>query len=127
MADSPARRPTLLWAFLALDGRIGREVFWLSYIASGLVAYLILRPYYDAQGFLQFDNIALTPVIFAALGWIVLALAVKRMHDLNMSGWLAGLLFVPIVGVIPLLAIGVMPGVRGPNPYGPATNLRGVV
>lgn len=125
LADHSARRPTLLWTFLGLDGRIGREVFWLGYVASGLIAYLILHPYYDADGFLNFRNVTLSPLVFAALGWVVLALAVKRLHDMGMSGWLAGLIFVPFVGIIPFLAIGAMSGVRGPNPFGPTTNGRG--
>jgi uncharacterized membrane protein YhaH (DUF805 family) len=125
LADYSARPPTLLWAFLGLDGRIGREVFWLGYLESGLLAYLILHPYWDENGFLHFDNIGLSPLVFACVGWVVLALAVKRLHDISMTGWLAGLVFVPFVGVIPFLAIGAIAGTRGPNPYGPATNRRG--
>jgi uncharacterized membrane protein YhaH (DUF805 family) len=120
-----ARAPTLLWAMLGFDGRIGREAFWLGNIGSNLVAFLILRPDYDANGFLHFGNAATLPLVFAALAWIVAALSVKRLHDMNLTGWLAGLMFVPFIGIVPFFAVGAMRGTRGPNPYGPGTNLRG--
>ena len=46
-------------------------------------------------------------------------LAAKRCHDLALSGAMTLLLLVPVVGLLWLVALGVVAGDRGPNLYGP--------
>lgn len=50
--------------------------------------------------------------------WFSLAQGVKRLHDLNKSGWLILLCCVPIVGWIFALYMLFADGTVGPNPYG---------
>lgn len=51
-------------------------------------------------------------------GWFELALTAKRFHDLNLSGWLAPLILVPVAWVI----LCILSGTKGSNKYGPAPN-----
>lgn len=54
--------------------------------------------------------------------WMLLAVHVKRWHDINLSGWLNLLgAFVPLMpwfGLILLCLLGFMPGSVGLNKYG---------
>jgi uncharacterized membrane protein YhaH (DUF805 family) len=48
-----------------------------------------------------------------------LAVAVRRMHDQDKSGWWILIGFVPFIGGIWLLVLYLIDGTRGPNSYGP--------
>ncbi|WP_308620614.1 DUF805 domain-containing protein [uncultured Desulfovibrio sp.] len=48
----------------------------------------------------------------------LLAVSVRRLHDSDRSGWLALLLFVPLVNLF-CLALLFLPGTPGSNRYGP--------
>lgn len=50
--------------------------------------------------------------------WFSLAQGVKRLHDLNKSGWLILLMFIPIVNAIFGLYMLFADGTVGPNQYG---------
>jgi uncharacterized membrane protein YhaH (DUF805 family) len=54
--------------------------------------------------------------------WVYVVTTVKRLHDVNITGWAALTLIVPIVGIVAVLALLVIPGTPGPNAYGDATN-----
>jgi len=58
--------------------------------------------------------------LFALVNFIPsLAVAVRRLHDQDRSGWLLLLFFVPILGWFALLVIFLLNGTDGPNRYGP--------
>lgn len=48
-----------------------------------------------------------------------LAVAVRRLHDSDRSGFWLLLAFLPLIGAIWLLVLMIMGGTRGPNRYGP--------
>lgn len=60
-----------------------------------------------------------------AFSWLVLALlppgvsaASRRLHDLNLNGWLAAVTLIPYVGWLAILALIFVPGQPGANAYG---------
>ena len=58
--------------------------------------------------------------IFALVNFIPsLAVAVRRLHDQDRSGWLLLLIFVPILGWFALFVIFLLNGTTGRNRYGP--------
>lgn len=76
---------------------------------------------------------------FSPLGWAFLALAmlwklitfipslavaIRRMHDVDKSGWMLLLGLIPLVGMIVLLVFFLMEGTRGPNLFGPDPKVR---
>ncbi|WP_157961717.1 DUF805 domain-containing protein [Acuticoccus kandeliae] len=118
------RDPTVLWALIGLDGRVNREVFWLGNLLCGFVGVALMLPSIDPDtGGLQLSPIA--PFVFVALFWTEVALAVKRLHDRGLTGWLAAAFGIPVLGFVAFFAIGLMPGDKGPNQFGPAPNMRG--
>jgi uncharacterized membrane protein YhaH (DUF805 family) len=49
-----------------------------------------------------------------------LAVAVKRLHDVGYSGFLALALVIPLVNFAFTIWVGILPGTAGPNRYGNA-------
>jgi len=118
--------PNVLWALTAFDGRVNREVYWLGNIMCALVAVPLMAPSVDATT----EAVTLgplTPFVFVALLWTEIALAVKRLHDRGLTGWIAATLVVPFLNVAAFVAIGLIPGDKGANAYGPRANARGPV
>ena len=81
----------------------------LSYLALGLILWLGGRHVLDGR--MSLGSLAL---FLPAL-----ALAVRRLHDLDRSGWWLLVGFVPIVGTIVLLVWFCTRGTEGPNRFGP--------
>lgn len=110
----------------AFDGRIRRIEYFLSGILGGIVfgiawtlgiGAFILGAAAGSAGGSAFGLL----IGFAALiasAWFSLAQGVKRLHDLNKSGWLILLCCVPIVGWVFALYMLFADGTVGPNQYG---------
>ena len=117
----------LLFGF---QGRANRAKFWL--VALGiLVVEVILFAVILGGAAMSGDPeqiaAAMGPVasivilIFAVVAtWISIAVAVKRYHDRNKSGWWVLIVFVPVIGGLwYLIECGFLRGTSGPNNYGP--------
>src|SRR5258706_399924 len=99
-------------------GRIGKGKYCLLGFASlftfAIVWYLVNS---TTQGKGQFaESIAsvIALLMLAGWGWFNLAITAKRFHDLNLSGWLAPVICIPVVFVI----LCILSGTKGPNKYG---------
>ena len=133
-----------------IEGRASRREFWYVYIWNFIILlpfvaafiYVLVRalaeggvPFDDADDYFEhFDPSMFAPVQLAAgavsllvIGLYSLAqfvpwvcLLVRRIHDFNVTGWLAILCFVPRIGGLALLIFGLITPTRGPNKYGPA-------
>jgi uncharacterized membrane protein YhaH (DUF805 family) len=113
------------------QGRASRSQFWLLYVlpilgieivyATAMVATAVIRN----GGSFDFNiyNREVMPMLFVfglAMLWPRIAVSVKRFHDRGKSGWMYLIGFIPIVGPIWLLIdLGILPGQRGENQYGP--------
>jgi uncharacterized membrane protein YhaH (DUF805 family) len=111
-------------------GRITRAKFWL--VALGiLVVELVLYAALGGNVAVLIDPPEKLPSIgpiastaIVALGvlvtWISLAVAVKRYHDRDKSGWWLLIVFVPVIGGLwYLIECGFLRGTDGHNNYGP--------
>ena len=47
------------------------------------------------------------------------AVGVRRLHDINRTGWWLFLIFVPVIGWVVLIVWAIKRGDKGPNKYGP--------
>jgi uncharacterized membrane protein YhaH (DUF805 family) len=115
---------SLLWSF---KGRINRAKFWLGILLANLLllAVALLSVFVDAMtggNGEQLSGPAEVAMWVGSFAWAasVLAIHVKRWHDLDKSGWLVLLLFVPLIGPIwALVDCGCLEGTRGQNAHGP--------
>ena len=111
---------------MSFGGRIGRETFWIGIlvvVAGWIVPFVLLDAIQDVTGQPE-------PLLSATLGWVFLlwvallffadfSIVIKRLHDLDMSGWWVLFKFVPLGNFLFVLMVGVFEGTSGPNRYGP--------
>ncbi|KIL03917.1 hypothetical protein QX25_13260 [Stutzerimonas stutzeri] len=102
----------------SLKGRIGR----LRYLAWSLVAMMALVALVLAImplfAWLAPAAIVLAVVIISAAAVVNVQIGVQRLHDMNLSGWLMLLHFVPVVGSLMPLVLAAVPGKAGNNRFG---------
>jgi uncharacterized membrane protein YhaH (DUF805 family) len=107
--DRASRSEYWYWALFILLGTIG------AYAIDVVMAAAILRSnevmaYQWGNHVFTFGLVVLTPGI---------AIGVRRLHDLDRSGWWLLLAFIPLIGAIILLIWHCTKGTAGPNRFGP--------
>ncbi len=104
------------------SGRARRKEYWffnLFHIAMAIAGEFLAGALYNEN-----------PTLGATFGVIVvlyilasvvpsLAVTVRRLHDVDRSGWWYFIGFVPIIGGIWFLVLACTDGTSGPNQYGP--------
>jgi len=119
---------TMLFSF---DGRMRRSHWWairvvatvilcvLLFLAVGVLAAVFRPPQSNAAGGIALIAAGL-PALVAYL-WVYLATSVKRLHDQDLTGWIAVLFFIPYVGSFAaFIVLGCLDGTKGPNRFGPS-------
>lgn len=104
--------------YFEFSGRATRSQYWLfSLILFGILfAALILDQLIDDT---QPEGTSLIAgLVYLAHVIPSLAITVRRLHDIDKSGWWLLLLFVPLVGAIALLIFMCTPSTPGTNRFG---------
>ena len=98
---------------LTLRGRASRSAFWwfqlLAVIAYAVVS--VISDYSTVAGIIL-DVIIGVPMLIANI-----ALAVRRLHDSDHTGWWWWIGLVPLVGWIVAIVFYLLPSTPGPNRY----------
>jgi uncharacterized membrane protein YhaH (DUF805 family) len=124
--------------YFAFDGRSRRREYWLFWLFYVLVSFGISvvfgRPQVVGNGlwFSYVSTLNVTGSLVGNLFWLVsfvpgLAVAVRRLHDVDRSGMWLLLMFVPFVGWFTLLIFMCLDGTPGGNRFGADPKARGVV
>jgi uncharacterized membrane protein YhaH (DUF805 family) len=104
----------LLFSF---DGRARRSAYLIWFVVC-FVAAVIAQLMASSP-----DDLTPRLVLVLILLWPSLAIAIKRFHDRDKSGWWVLLGLIPIIGPIWLLIeLGFLPGTPGPNRFGGPLN-----
>jgi uncharacterized membrane protein YhaH (DUF805 family) len=113
--------------YAIIAGRAARPEFWwwilfvgLLYIATGLVDGVLIAP---ALGFKPFEELAghpLSPLATLAIFVPGLCVGVRRLHDIDRSGWWFFITLIPLIGVLVLIYWWAQPGTKGNNRFGAA-------
>lgn len=100
------------------DGRTSRSEFWLSYLYINILLSVIVL-IIDSIFTNEYQIVGyIVKFIFIVLLLIPLIdLSIKRLHDTNKSGWYI-LLYLTIIGLIPLLVWFIKKGDESDNKYG---------
>lgn len=93
----------------SLKGRMRRKHFAIAF----LVAAVLLGAIFVAWPLTHIKAIILSRYLVLAA---FVPPSVRRLHDINLSGWFAIIAFVMPLAFLPLL---VLPGIPGENKYGP--------
>ena len=101
--------------FFDFNGRAGRKVFWM-FTLNLLVINLILNYLLN-----RFDYVGIIiGIVFSVIMFFpILGLDVRRLHDINLSGWWVLLCFIPVLGIVAIIVYGCIPGTESENKYGP--------
>ncbi len=114
------------------SGRSRRKEFWLYYLLNMIVTFVGVGLMVAGVPWSQMNDKYMPP--FGVSSWIggilltvwvlgtfvpSLAVAVRRFHDQDKSGWFYLLAFIPYVGSIILIIFMCLDGTRGANRFGP--------
>ncbi len=105
-----------VWLFFRFDGRISRQVYWLSIFFLWSVLFVIVGAMVAAMGEERASEFAL--ILGLASLWLEMAVLVKRQRDRGLPWYWCLLAFVPVAGLVWMIAMGVAPGNPGPNAFG---------
>lgn len=116
----------VLQKYAVFSGRARRKEFWLFVlfhiifvIALGVVDFVI-----GTSNFAY--GLGLLSLVYVLAVFIPgIAVTVRRLHDKGLTGWLALLGLVPLVGGIIMLVLMALAGNQGDNVYGPDPTLEG--
>lgn len=106
-------------AFLDVEGRSSRTEFWvflvcLFGIGSALAALDAMLGWYDPQ-----NGYGPLVKVFLVVAYVPAVIAiVRRLHDINLSGWWILSVLIPFVGLVTLLVLMFWCPTRGVNSYG---------
>lgn len=118
--------------YVNFEGRSPRSALWwvilyiLLVVAAVMGLIALMTPPIPPNGDLSGSNLAVPGVLAGAIGLFYLAnlipyiaLVVRRLHDIDKSGWFILINFVPLVGPIILLVFFCTKGTAGTNRFGP--------
>lgn len=116
---------TVLSKYATFSGRAARPEYWwwvlatiILFIVLGLIDGAVVAP---MLGFEAFEPTAGQPVsLVASLGLLIpnLAVAARRLHDTDKSGWWLLLGLIPLLGNLVLIFLLAQRGTEGANRFG---------
>ena len=103
----------VLSKYAEFNGRARRSEYWYFVLINILISVVI---YILDIGIGSFGALG----IIYSLGILIpsLAVGVRRLHDIDRSGWYLLLAFIPFIGVVILLVFMAQDSIAGENQYG---------
>lgn len=101
-------KTVVLERYAKFDGRAGRREFWYFVLANLIISFIV--------SLLRTSE--LSTIYSLAVFVPSLAVGVRRLHDINKSGWYLLIGLIPIVGQIVLIIWAAQAGMPGSNQYG---------
>ncbi len=106
-------------------GRFARSTY-LAYSFGTMFIVMLLAAALGATGLLSGNTAGMGPgaTVAMALGYLVVLyvstiFGIRRLHDLNWSGWWIVVMYIPIVGIVLAVPMLFFRGTAGVNSYGP--------
>ena len=104
--------------YAVFSGRSRRKEYWY-FVLFNIIVSIVLAGIDALLGTLTSYIGLLSGIYGLAVLIPTLALTVRRLHDIDRSGWWILIGLVPLIGAIVLLVFAVMEGTPGNNRYGP--------
>ena len=106
----------VLRKYVVFTGRARRTDYWMFVLISGMVEIGLSF----INGWMGGDTPAL-PLLYGSVVLLPsLAVSIRRLHDIDRSGWWVLLVFVPFLGLVVLLVFMATPGSEMANRFGPS-------
>jgi uncharacterized membrane protein YhaH (DUF805 family) len=109
----------VLKKYTVFDGRSRRSEYWYFALFNFLISIVLNLVDVGIGTYNSGARIGLLSAIYALAVLIPgIAVAIRRLHDTNRSGWWILIAFIPIVGAIILIVFMVQDSDAGENQYG---------
>lgn len=104
-------------------GRASRSAYWW-FVLFEAIAFVVLELLFVIPAATHSNPVIVLFGIIVSIAWIYialvgLALTIRRLHDIDRSGWWVLIGLVPFVGGIVLLVFSLLEGTPGPNRFQP--------
>ncbi|MBC23210.1 MAG: hypothetical protein CMJ32_04755 [Phycisphaerae bacterium] len=116
----------VLKKYATFSGRARRMEFWMFGLINFIVSLILAIISHVAGITIQLNDadppaqLATLQLIYAIIMFLpALAVGIRRLHDIDRSGWGTLLILVPCIGWIILIWFHCIPGTRGENRFGP--------
>jgi uncharacterized membrane protein YhaH (DUF805 family) len=115
------RNPSMNWFvkclqnYVTFSGRARRKEYWMFVLFYTIFAFVLGF----VQGLAGMEDPILSGIFALAMFLPAISVLVRRLHDIDKSGWWFWIAFVPVVGGIILLVFACMEGTKGTNRFGP--------
>jgi uncharacterized membrane protein YhaH (DUF805 family) len=110
----------VLKKYAVFSGRARRAEYWY-FVLFNIIVAIVLSLIDTLLGTFDFvQGVGLLSGLYALAVLIpTLAVTVRRLHDVDRSGWWIFINLIPLIGTIVLLVFAVTDGTPGSNRYGP--------
>ncbi len=110
----------VLKKYAVFSGRARRKEYWMFFLFNLIISIILLAIDKMTGSFSETTGIGILESIYS-LAVIIpsIAVAVRRLHDTDRSGWWLLIALIPLIGAIVLLVFMVQDGKPGQNRYGP--------
>lgn len=110
----------VLRKYLVFEGRARRKEYWF-FVLFNIIIGIVLALVDMQTGTLNPDTGVgfLSGIYSLAVLMPTIAVAIRRLHDTDRSGWWLLIVLVPIIGGLVLLVFFVLDGTPGSNQFGP--------
>jgi uncharacterized membrane protein YhaH (DUF805 family) len=103
------------WFYFSFIGRAGRQAYWFFWAVPSVLLGIVLGV---IAHFTEHAISLLLLLLAPAFLWSSVAVSVKRLHDIGMSGWWTILCFIPYLNLVAAIVLGLISGKTGANAYG---------
>ena len=100
--------------YVKFSGRASRSEFWYFYLFSVILGLFANAGMYLSQS----AGLFLSSVIYLAIYLPIMEATVRRLHDIDKSGWYILIGLIPILGWIYMIVILSRKGTNGSNRFG---------
>ncbi len=105
----------VLKQYADFDGRARRKEYWMFFLFNIIISWG-LQAIAFASGISVIGYLASIYSLAVLLPGI--GVSIRRLHDIEKSGWFLFIVLIPIIGAIWLIVLLAKEGTKGPNEYG---------
>ena len=107
------------WLFISTRGRLPRSIYWAAKLGLlfTLIVFFAIAAAVEGANLENSEWLVLPFILYL---FALVSVAIKRLHDQDMSGVWVLACFVPYLGeLFSLIVLGCLKGTEGSNDYGP--------
>lgn len=110
--------------YVTFSGRAARSEYWWFILFTSLAGLVVGFVDGFVSGSDGLDPSPLSSIYTLVIFLPSLSVQVRRLHDLDRSGWWYFIVLIPLIGAIILLVWNISEGTLGDNRFGPSTRNR---